>query len=198
MERGPAVFVILLVVAIAGFLAFDTLRARSAAPQAKTLATAPAAVDDEPVPGERLPDTLTPQRILNDFANTPPALRETEVQTYAGMYAPRRGWELRVAEVRAIADFTIIRMRVPVNLPDAQGWVEGTLENAPPALSPGDTLTFVAKIDSIEARKLDAARADSPESFHLMISDIRVLQIVPAASAVPKDPAASDDNRPPT
>jgi hypothetical protein len=31
-----------------------------------------------------------------------------------------------------------------------------------------------------------------------MISDIRVLQIVPAASAVPTDPAANDDNRPPT
>lgn len=194
MERGPAVFVILLVVAIAGFLAFDALRARSAAPPQKSVASLPTPVSDEPVPGERLPDSISPQRILNDFAAAPPALRDTEVQTYAGMYAPSRGWELRVAEARPLADLLFVRMRVPVNLPGAQGWVEGTLENTPPTLSPGDTLTFVAKIDSIEARKLEPDRADTPESFHLLISDIRVLQVVPA----PSTPPPSDDNRPPT
>lgn len=198
MERGPVAFVILLVLGIAGFLAFDAVRARSAAPPPKgPAADAGLSPTDEPVPGEQLPDAITPSRILNDFATCPPALRETELQTYVGMYAPRRGWELRVGEVRAIADFTVVRMRVPVNLPDAQGWVEGTLQQPLPALSPGDTLTFVAKIDSIEARKIDANRADSPESFHLLISDIRVLQVVPAGSGAP--PAATeDDNRPPT
>jgi hypothetical protein len=194
MERGPAVFVIVLVLAIAGFLAFDMLRARSAAPPAapKSSVVAPA---DQPVPGPRLPDAITPQRILNDFAASPPALRETEVQTYSGMYAPERGWELRVGEVRAIADLTLVRMRVPVNLPDAQGWVEGTLADAPPTLSPGDVLTFVARIDSIEARRVDPARADSPETFHLMIGDIRVLQVVPASQT---PPPTGEDGAPPT
>ncbi|GEM_PF-2552203 len=182
MQRGPAIFIVLMVLGIAGFLAIDLLRNRKATPPITPAKAAAAPVYVEIVSGPRLPDNLTIDRVMSDFATAPtPILRDTEAQTYQGMYNSDRGWEANVTELRQVADITILRMRVPTSLSSGviKGgyfWVEATMPRRPEALKVGDRITFIARIDKLQAR---TTVQGEPETFHMLLDDVRIVQVIP-------------------
>lgn len=169
-----------MVLGIAGFLTFDLLRNRKTGtpPAAQAPNTTPARAFVEVVPGPRLPDNLSIDRVMTDFASAAtPILRDTEAQTYQGMYNSDRGWDADVTELRDVADITLLRMRVPSGLiPGGFFWVEATLTARPKALKEGDRVTFIARIDKLQARTTIPGK---PETFHMLLDDVRIVQVVP-------------------
>ena len=177
-NKGPAIFIIVLVLGIAAFLVFDLVGAKRAAPGPAPRvdqSTASRGIDGphEPPPGApRVPDGYSPAGVMLAVAAQPAGReRRAEASQWIGLWVDESGWEGEVGALDVQAASIEIRFHYATQALETGGfWVVASLPiptdpTHPLDLGKGDHVLFGGRIIDV------VTPADGAPNYTVMLSD---------------------------
>ena len=178
-NKGPAIFIIVLVLGIAAFLVFDLVGAKRAAPGPAPRvdqSTASRGIDGphEPPPGApRVPDGYSPAGVMLAVAAQPAGReRRREAMQWSGLWVHDSGWEGEVSVLDVSENSIGIRFHYPTQALETGGfWVVASMpiptDPAHPLdIGKGDQVHFGGRIIDV------VTPADGAPNYTVMLSDV--------------------------
>lgn len=186
MEKGAAAFIVVLVLVIAGVIAYDMMQAQKApAPITTPTGTDPSQTSQptiaatDPSAGPRLTQGTKPEDVMKSFAKaTTPIARETESEAYQRMYLPSGGWTGAVESIiqTGTGASPSYLLRFSYASTDTTGgvfYIEAPITQLHAGLARGDRVTYDGRI-----AKLELTASAISESYRILLDDVKILQVL--------------------
>jgi len=148
MDRGPLVVIVLIILGVLGFGAYELMR-----PHPEPAAPTAAATPGEPPPGAPvLPDEMTEEGIMLEVgtARSKSAQQAAEA-LYKGAWIGPLGWSGAIEDITEEKTGWAVRIKkFTPRLIGQEYWVIAVLDEQPYGLAKGDTVRVRGRIDAVE------------------------------------------------